>query len=93
MLVAQNSLGPVCPVPLTVRGSRAAGDVPTTIGFGVSMPDHVRSFAPLADGVVVGSALIRALNEGRSPYERRNIARTFVGRLAAATWAPRAGGF
>ena len=47
----------------------------------------------LADGVVVGSALIRALNEGRSPYERRNIARTFVGRLAAATWAPRAGGF
>ena len=23
MLVAQNSLGPVCPVPLTVRGKRA----------------------------------------------------------------------
>ena len=72
---------------------RAAGDVPTTIGFGVSTPDHVRSFAPLADGVVVGSALIRALNEGRSPYERRNIARTFVGRLAAATRAPQAGEF
>ena len=41
--------------------------------------------APLADGVVVGSALIRELNEGRSPYERRTIARSFVGRLAAAT--------
>ena len=37
--------------------------------------------------------MIRALNEGRSPYERRTIARTFVGRLAAATWAPRAGEF
>ena len=24
MLVAQNSLGPVCPVPLTVRGTRLA---------------------------------------------------------------------
>ena len=40
-------------------------------------------------GVVVGSALIRALNEGRSPYERRTIARSFicsfVGGLAAAT--------
>ena len=24
MLVAQNSLGPVCPVPLTVRGTEAA---------------------------------------------------------------------
>ena len=64
---------------------RAAGDVPTTIGFGVATPDHVRAFAPLADGVVVGSQLIRELNEGRSPYERRSIARSFVGRLAAAT--------
>ena len=72
---------------------RAAGDVPTTIGFGVATPGHVRAFAPLVDGVVVGSALIRALNEGRSPYERRDIARAFVGRLAAATWAPRPGGF
>ena len=64
---------------------RAAGDVPTTIGFGVATPDHVRAFAPLADGVVVGSALIREINKGRSPYERRSIARSFVGRLAAAT--------
>ena len=32
---------------------RAAGSVPTTIGFGVSTPEHVRSFSPLADGVVV----------------------------------------
>ena len=64
---------------------RAAGDVPTTIGFGVSTPEHVQDFAPLADGVVVGSALIREINKGRSPYERRSIARSFVGRLAAAT--------
>ena len=27
---------------------RAAGDVPTTIGFGVATPEHVRAFAPLA---------------------------------------------
>ena len=72
---------------------RAAGAVPTTIGFGVSTPEHVQGFAPLADGVVVGSALIRELNEGVSPYERRKIASAFVGRLAAATWAPRPGGF
>ena len=68
---------------------RAAGAVPMTIGFGVSTPDHVRAFAPLADGVVVGSALIREINKGRSPYERRVIARSFMGGLAAATWAPR----
>ena len=72
---------------------RAAGAVPTTIGFGVATPEHVRAFAPLADGVVVGSQLIREINKGRSPYERRSIARSFVGRLAAATWAPRPGGF
>ena len=27
MLVAQNSLGPVCPVPLTVRGKQLLGEI------------------------------------------------------------------
>ena len=48
---------------------------------------------PVRRAASVGSALIRELNEGRSPYERRDIARTFVGRLAAATRAPQAGEF
>jgi len=68
--------------------TQCLSDVMTAREKGLTVPVVL-----IDDGVVVGSALIRALNEGRSPYERRNIARTFVGRLAAATWAPRAGGF
>ena len=65
----------------------------TSFALLLTLATLASAFAPLADGVVVGSALIRELNEGRSPYERRTIARSFVGRLAAATWAPRPGGF
>ena len=34
MLVAQNSLGPVCPVPLTVRGRKKGGRPPKTVTGG-----------------------------------------------------------
>ena len=57
----------------------------TSFALLLTLATLASAFAPLADGVVVGSALIRELNEGRSPYERRAIASTFVGRLAAAT--------
>jgi len=44
----------------TVRlARRAAGDLPIAIGFGISTPDSARQAAALADGVVVGSALVR----------------------------------
>lgn len=42
------------------RARRAAGSLPLAIGFGISTPQAVRQAAALADGVVVGSALVRA---------------------------------
>lgn len=45
---------------------RAVSSVPVAVGFGVSRPAHVRRLAPLADGIVVASALIDALGpDGR----------------------------
>ena len=37
-------------------------DLPVCIGFGISRPEHVRMLRPVADGVIVGSALVRRLN-------------------------------
>lgn len=50
------------------RVKRAAGALPVAFGFGVSTPEQAAAAAKLADGVVVGSALVRLL-EGTDPAE------------------------
>lgn len=41
---------------------REQTSLPICIGFGISRPEHVKMLAPVADGVIVGSALVRFLN-------------------------------
>ena len=48
--------------PLVER-LRALADVPVALGFGLSTPEQVREAGAVADGVVVGSALVRFLEE------------------------------
>jgi tryptophan synthase alpha chain len=43
---------------------RAVSDLPLAVGFGISTPEQVRAAAQLADGVVVGSAVVEALGSG-----------------------------
>ena len=43
---------------------REQTDVPVCVGFGISEPAHVRQLAPVADGVIVGSAIVRRVSEG-----------------------------
>jgi tryptophan synthase alpha chain len=58
-------------LPRTVRRARrAARTLPIAIGFGISTPDAARAAARLADGVVVGSALVLAAEPGGSRGER-----------------------
>jgi tryptophan synthase alpha chain len=48
----------------TVENVRESADVPVAVGFGISTPDQARSVAELADGVIVGSRVVRAAGEG-----------------------------
>jgi len=48
--------------PLVER-IHALTDVPVALGFGISTPEQVAAAARVADGVVVGSALVRFLEE------------------------------
>jgi tryptophan synthase alpha chain len=48
------------------RVRASAGDKPIVVGFVVSKPDHVREIGHYADGVIVASALIRAVSESTS---------------------------
>ena len=43
---------------------RAAVDLPVAVGFGISTPEQAAAVAAVADGVVVGSAVIQALDRG-----------------------------
>lgn len=44
-----------------VRWLRAQTELPICIGFGISRPEHVQLLAPVADGLIVGSAIVRRL--------------------------------
>ncbi|XP_047159200.1 tryptophan synthase alpha chain-like isoform X2 [Vigna umbellata] len=43
---------------------------PVAVGFGISKPEHVKQVAGWgADGVIVGSAMVKVLGEAKSPQE------------------------
>ena len=46
-----------------VEQLRGLGRLPVALGFGISTPEQVREAGKVADGVVVGSALVRFLEE------------------------------
>jgi len=48
----------------TVERVRQAASVPVAVGFGISTADHARQVAEIADGVIVGSRVVRAAGEG-----------------------------
>jgi tryptophan synthase alpha chain len=51
-------------LPDTIKRLRSATELPICVGFGISTPEQARSVGELADGVVVGSALVRAAERG-----------------------------
>src|SRR5262249_53825701 len=53
-----------------VRWLRGQTDLPICIGFGISRPEHVRRLRDVADGVIVGSALVRQFEQaGKKPLD------------------------
>ncbi len=46
-----------------VRAMRQATRLPLAVGFGISTADQVRAVGEIADGVVVGSAFVRTIEE------------------------------
>ena len=48
---------------------KAATDLPVIVGFGIKTPEASRAIASVADGVVVGSAIVEKIAQGQSPAE------------------------
>jgi tryptophan synthase alpha chain len=53
-----------------VRWLRDRSPVPVCIGFGISRPEHVRLLAPVADGLIVGSAIVRRMAEAAEDCQK-----------------------
>jgi tryptophan synthase alpha chain len=63
-----------------VARAKAVSELPVCVGIGISTPEQARTVGSFADGVVVGSALVRRLLEGAGPEG----AARFVGELRRA---------
>lgn len=57
-------------LPKEVKRVRRKVDLPVAVGFGISSPEQVAAVGSFADGVVVGSALVRLVEEGGGDVER-----------------------
>ena len=48
---------------------KAATDLPVIVGFGINTPEKAQNIASVADGAVVGSAIVSQIGSGKSPDE------------------------
>jgi tryptophan synthase alpha chain len=72
-----------------LKDLRSRTKLPLAVGFGVSLPEQVRELRGLADGVIVGSAIVKGVGsiteQGRSPSEAFAEIRTLVDGMLTAT--------
>ena len=69
-----------------VKWLKTKTDVPILVGFGISSPEQVKAVAEVADGVIVGSALVRRITEAADQPRETMLADVshYVADLAAA---------
>ncbi len=48
---------------------KAATDLPVIVGFGITTPEGAEAIARVADGCVVGSAIVKEIGAGKPPAE------------------------
>ncbi|WCJ38391.1 tryptophan synthase alpha chain [Euphorbia peplus] len=72
-------------VQTLLQDIKEATSKPVAVGFGISKPEHVKLVAGWgADGVIVGSAMVKILGEASSPEEGLKELATFTKSLKAA---------
>ncbi len=76
-------------LPERVAAIRATTSLPIAVGFGISNPEHVRQVAQHADGIVVGSAIVKQIGEFGKDEDLVAKLAAFVRPLAAAAHTPK----
>ena len=60
-------------LPARLKRLRTVTDLPITVGFGISKPDHVRQVVSVADAAIVGSGMMRRVADARSQGEDQTV--------------------
>lgn len=68
-----------------VANIRRVTDLPVAVGFGISNADHVRQVCQIADGAIVGSALVKVIAERGDSPSLIPAVEAFVAALRAGT--------
>ena len=63
---------------------RGQTDLPICIGFGISGSETASMLAPVADGLIVGSAVVRRVAQNSDPSDAREAVAEFIGDLRLA---------
>lgn len=64
--------------------SRAVSSVPVAVGFGVRTPDDARRVGALADGVIIGSEIVRVIDQAPSPAAAERALEEYAAAIQAA---------
>jgi tryptophan synthase alpha chain len=67
-----------------VAGVRADAKTPVAVGFGIGTPEQTAEVGKIADGVIVGSRLVRAAAEAGSPQEAADAVAGFLSEARVA---------
>ena len=68
----------------SVQRIRRVTDLPIAVGFGISTPEQVATVGKIADGAVVGSAVVNIIAEAADSDALHSQVGQFVSRLAPA---------
>jgi len=66
------------------RATKEEADVPVAVGFGIGTPAQAAEVGRVADGVIIGSRLVRAAGEGSSPDDAAEAVGSFLRETRAA---------
>lgn len=68
----------------SVSWLREQTELPICIGFGISGTETAAKLAPVADGLIVGSAIVRRIAQNSDPVDAREAVAEFVAELRQA---------
>jgi tryptophan synthase alpha chain len=67
-----------------VEATKADAATPVAVGFGIGTPEQAAQVGGIADGVIIGSRLVRAAGEGGSPQGAADAVASFLSETRVA---------